>query len=141
MLLGYWGLFGVAFAAATILPLSSEVVLGGMLLQGGYSPSGLWAAATLGNVGGAWVNWLLGRYLQLWSGRRGGPVSRQALARAERWFNRFGQWTLLLAWVPVVGDPLTLAAGVLRVPLWRFLGLVFIGKGGRYLLIVHLAVA
>jgi membrane protein YqaA with SNARE-associated domain len=65
--------------------------------------------------------------------RRWFPIKQRALERAEGWYRRFGRWTLLLSWTPVVGDPLTMIAGVLREPLWSFLLIVGIAKTGRYL--------
>jgi membrane protein YqaA with SNARE-associated domain len=126
------GLFAAAFLAATLLPAQSEAVLVGLLLTGEHSPTLLVLTASLGNVGGAVVNWLLGRSLERFRGRRWFPVPDRALNRAQRWFGRFGVWSLLLSWLPVGGDALTLVAGVLRVPLWRFVVLVALGKVGRY---------
>ena len=131
-LAAYGGLFAAAFVAATLLPAQSEAVLVGLLLAGDHSPTLLVLVASLGNVGGSVVNWLLGRSIDRFRGRRWFPVPERALARAQGWFSHFGCWSLLLAWLPVVGDPLTVAAGVLRVPFWRFLLLVALGKVGRY---------
>ncbi|PZR13119.1 MAG: hypothetical protein DI532_12375 [Azospirillum brasilense] len=128
----YGGLFAAAFVAATLLPAQSEAVLVGLLLAGDHSPTLLVLVASLGNIGGSAVNWLLGRSIDRFRGRRWFPVSERALARAQGWFSRYGSWSLLLAWLPVVGDPLTVAAGVLRVPFCRFLVLVAVGKVGRY---------
>ncbi len=88
--------------------------------------------ATAGNVLGSVVNWALGRFLVRFSDRRWFPVSPAMLDRATRWYARWGRWSLLGAWLPVVGDPLTLAAGVMREPLWRFVLIVTLAKGGRY---------
>ncbi len=126
------GVFLSAFMAATILPFSSEAVLAAFYAAGGGEAVPLWAVATFGNVLGAVVNWALGRYLLHWQGRRWFPFSKQQLNRAEAWFSRYGVWSLLLAWVPLIGDPITFAAGILRLNLWLFLVLVTIGKAGRY---------
>ncbi len=133
------GVFFSAFLAATILPLSSEVVLGALYAAGGGGALSLWLVASLGNVLGAVVNWGLGRYLLHWRDRKWFPFSEKQLAGAEAWFRRYGVWSLLLAWVPVIGDPLTFAAGFLRVNLWLFLPLVAIGKAGRYAAVLWLA--
>ena len=128
----YAMLFAVAFGAATILPLQSEVMLTGLLLLD-YSPTWLIAIASVGNVLGSVVNWLVGRQVEKYRNRRWFPVNEAQLERAQRWYQRHGKWSLLLSWVPVVGDPLTVIAGVLREPLPVFLVLVTIAKVGRYL--------
>lgn len=133
------GLFASAFLAATILPLSSEVVLAALTVSDGADLVVLWAVASVGNTLGAVVNWWLGRFCLRWSDRRWFPVKPAELDRARLWFNRYGTWTLLLAWVPIVGDPLTVAAGLLRVRLGWFVLLVAIGKSGRYAAVVLLA--
>ena len=126
------GLFLAAFLAATLIPAQSEAVLVALLIKGDAAPWLLVTVASLGNVLGAVVNWLLGRFIEQFHDRRWFPVSDRALERAQRWYGRFGRWSLLLAFLPIVGDPLTLAAGVMREPLWRFTLLVTIGKAGRY---------
>jgi len=79
------------------------------------------------------VNWLIGRRIEAFAGRRWFPASPQMLDRATAWYRRYGRWSLLLSWAPVVGDPLTLVAGVLREPLWSFVALVAVAKTARYL--------
>ncbi len=133
MLIAYLTLFASAFIAATLLPLQSEAVLAGLLLTGNYSTAALILIATLGNVLGSLVNWALGRGIERFRDRRWFPASEQQLQRAQGWYQRYGCWTLLLSWLPIVGDPLTLIAGVMREPLWRFLLLVTVAKAGRYL--------
>ena len=127
----YLSLFLSAAAAATVLPLQSEAVVTAALLHG-YPPLAVLAAASIGNVLGAVVNWFLGRGIERFSGRAWFPVGPAALARAQDWYRRYGRWSLLLSWLPVVGDPLTLVAGVMRERLWVFLLLVAIAKVGRY---------
>ncbi|WP_460135908.1 YqaA family protein [Pseudomonas sp. S1_E04] len=132
MLMGYLGLFLAAFGAATLLPLQSEAVLVGLLVSGHYSLWLLLGVATLGNVLGSVVNWLLGRWVEHFKRKRWFPVSDTQLEKARRHYQRWGHWTLLLSWLPIIGDPLTLVAGVMREPLWRFLLLVILAKGVRY---------
>lgn len=134
----YLGLFLSALLAATLVPFSSEVLLGGMAAAGRFSPSGLLVAASAGNILGSVINWGLGRYCLHWQGHRWFPVSARQLDRASDWYNRYGRWSLLLAWVPVIGDPITFAAGVLRVPFLFFLVLVAFSKIARYLVVLGL---
>ncbi len=131
---GYAGLFIAAFLAATILPLSSEIVLSALLLNG-LAPVVLVITATAGNVLGSLANYGLGFWanrvvIKEWSG-----MSEDDLARAEHRFGRYGIISLFFAWVPVIGDPLTVIAGILRVQLRWFLILVTAGKLLRYILI------
>ena len=133
LLAGYAGLFAAAFVAATILPAQSELLLGAMLVSGRFDTAALLAAATAGNVLGSAVNWLLGRYFAHHREKRWFPASPATLARAEAWFARFGPAVLLLSWVPVIGDPLTVVAGVLRMRFTAFLLVVTLAEGGRYL--------
>ena len=129
-------LFGSAFLSATLLPGSSEAVLLGLLASDIGQPALLVTAASLGNIAGAVVNWGMGRYFLLFRNRAWFPVKDATNARAQAWFARYGVWSLLLSWVPIVGDPLTLVAGIMRVPIERFLVFVTLGKVLRYALIV-----
>ena len=130
----YVGLFLAALLAATILPAQSEALVVALLLTD-YAPWLVLTVASVGNVAGSFLNWLLGRGIERFRDRRWFLVSPADLARAEGWYRRYGKWSLLLAWMPIVGDPLTVIAGVLREPLPIFLVLVTIGKVGRYLVI------
>jgi len=131
----YAGLFLAALAAATVLPMQSEAVLAGLLLSEAYSPWLLVAVASVGNVLGSSVNWLLGRGIARFRDRHWFPAKADALERAQRWYGRYGRWSLLMSWAPVIGDPLTVMAGVLREPFPTFLLLVTIAKVGRYLIL------
>lgn len=102
----------------------------------GYDPLSLWIWATTGNTLGSAVNWLLGRYLIHFQDRRWFPVKPKSMDRAQKWFQRYGVWSLLLAWAPIIGDGLTLIAGVLRVRFSIFILLTAIGKGLRYALLL-----
>lgn len=135
---GYLGLFLAAFGAATLLPLQSEGLLAGLMLSERYAVWGLVAVATGGNVLGSLVNWLLGRYVEHWRDKRWFPVSEQQMLRARQRYHRYGRWTLLLSWMPIIGDPLTLIAGVMREPLWSFLLIVTLAKTARYLAVMGL---
>lgn len=127
----YGGLFLSALGAATLLPMQSEAVLVGLLL-GGRPVLLLIAVASLGNTLGGIVNWTLGRGIERFRHRRWFPVGEAALTRAQGWYARWGKWSLLLSWMPVIGDPLTLAAGVMRERFLAVLVLVAIAKTGRY---------
>lgn len=128
------GLFLTAFLAATLLPLGSEWLVI-VELEQGAAPLWVWLLATSGNTLGGIVNYLIGRFLHDWLQAKG-KTNNNSWRRAEHWFQRFGVWSLLLAWVPVVGDPLTLVAGVLKAPAWLSFLLIMVGKAGRYGLLI-----
>lgn len=135
MLAAYPSLFMSAFGAATLLPLQSEALLVGLLINGAHPPWALVLVATGGNVLGSVVNWLLGRYVEHWRERRWFPLRPAQLDRAQASYHRYGRWSLLLSWVPVIGDPLTAVAGIMREPLWSFVLIVTLAKAGRYLVV------
>lgn len=133
-----FGLFWVALLSATLLPGGSELWLAHQWCQG-QGWAALWLVATLGNTLGSLVNVALGRYARRFQHRRWFPASPEQLARASRWYRRLGAYSLLLSWVPVVGDPLTVAAGLLRLAWWRAVLLITLAKGARYALVLALA--
>lgn len=132
----YGALFASAFLAATLLPASSELILLGLLAAGRGEPVLLIIVATVGNTAGSVVNWAIGRGVEVFHNRRWFPVSRERYEQAVSLFKRYGVWTLLFAWLPIIGDALTVAAGAARVGLWRFVALVGLGKAARYVAIV-----
>ena len=135
----YLSLFISAFAAATILPAQSEALLA---YQVSISPDAvvqLIAVATLGNVLGATFNWWLGRLTENLRAKKWFPVNEKQLHKAERFYGRYGRYSLLLSWVPIIGDPITRVAGILREPLLSFVLLVTIAKCARYVFVVGLA--
>lgn len=134
----YAGLFLTALSAATILPMQSEAVLAGLLIMDRQPVWLLITVASIGNVLGSAINWAMGRGIQRFQNRRWFPVSAKALDRATLWYRRYGKWSLLLCWVPIVGDPLTVVAGVLKEPIVPFLILVIIAKVSRYLVLAAL---
>ena len=134
----YGGLFIAAFLAATILPAQSEAGLAALVLASPASVTLLVATASLGNVLGSVVNWYLGLGICRFTGKRWLPMNTQ-LSRAISWYSRYGRWSLLLSWAPVIGDPLTVVAGIMREPLLRFLFIVGIAKTGRYIVVALLA--
>ncbi|WP_158972862.1 YqaA family protein [Paraglaciecola sp. L3A3] len=136
----YLTLFLSAFISATLLPGSSEVVLSAMILQGNINLLLIWSAATAGNVLGSCVNYWLGTQVLRFKDKKWFPVTEQGLEKAEKQFNRYGVYSLLFAWLPIVGDPLTVVGGIFKVRFRTFLLLITIGKGLRYLAIIVLAV-
>ena len=134
----YLTLFIISFLAATILPFSSEFTLGGLISTNNYNSLLLLIFASLGNVLGSTLNWILGFYFRNLSIKKWFPFQDNQINKASSWFKRFGQWSLLFAWVPIIGDPLTLVAGLLRVNFLNFIILVSIGKVSRYIFIFYL---
>ena len=134
----YLSLFIISFLAATILPFSSELTLAGLVATSNYDNLLLLIVASLGNVLGSVVNWILGFYSRNLSKKKWFPFKDEQVEKSSKWFNKYGRWSLLFAWVPIIGDPLTLAAGLLRVKFLEFLILVTIGKVSRYLIIFYL---
>ncbi|WP_374665830.1 YqaA family protein [Acinetobacter sp.] len=130
-----WLLFLSAFGAATLLPLQSEAVLLGLLANGQQSALALIAAASIGNILGSCVNWWLGLKIEHYKNKRWFPVSEAKMLQAQGVYQKYGYWSLLLSWAPMIGDPITLIAGLLKENFWRFLTLVSIAKIGRYLCI------
>lgn len=137
---GYLALLALSFAAATLLPIGSEWLLATLLLQGG-DPVFLVATATFGNLLGALSTWLIGRYGGEVLIRRCLRIDAETQSRAEERYARYGIWSLLLSWVPIIGDPLCLIAGLFRVRLRLFIPLVGFGKLGRYIIIAWAVVA
>ena len=134
----YLSLFGISFLAATILPFSSELSLAGLISTSNFNNSLLLIAASLGNILGSVVNWLIGFYSRNFISKKWFPINEMQITRSSKWFEKFGKWSLLFAWVPILGDPLTLVAGLLRVRFLDFIILVAIGKVSRYLVVFYL---
>ncbi|RMH63008.1 MAG: DedA family protein [Calditrichaeota bacterium] len=133
----YLTLLASSFLAATILPFSSEALLL-FLVEKQFNIPALLLTASIGNIGGALVNYYLGRLgsrkaLHTWL-----RMDDTAIQNARRRYNKWGVWSLLLAWVPVIGDPLTVAAGLFGTSFPLFLLLVTLSKAGRYIFLVYL---
>lgn len=128
-------LFGASFLAATLVPFYSEFAVAGAVASGA-APLAVALVATAGNTAGAVVNWLLGLGFERFRHRRWFPVGEKELDRAQAWFQRYGVWSLLFAWLPIGGDALTVIAGVMRVPFPIFVTLTAIGKGARYAVLI-----
>lgn len=137
--MAYLSLFLSALIAATLFPLSSEALLASLLYQK-YSPILLWIAATSGNTLGSCINWFLGKECLRWQDKKWFPVNANQLAKAQQQFERYGMYSLLFSWVPIIGDPLTFIAGIMRISFWRFVVLVIVGKGLRYAVVIGIAI-
>ena len=134
----YLSLFFISFLAATILPFSSELTLAGLISTSNYDNLLLLVVASFGNVLGSVFNWSLGFYSRNFTTKKWFPFKETQIERSSKWFSKFGKWSLLFAWVPILGDPLTFVAGLLRVRFFDFIILVAIGKVSRYLIIFYL---
>ena len=134
----YLSLFAISFLAATILPFSSELSLAALIATSDYDNLLLLTVASFGNILGSLVNWALGSYSRNLTTKKWFPFKETQIERSSKWFRKFGKWSLLFAWVPVVGDPLTLVAGILRVKFIDFIILVAIGKVSRYIFVFYL---
>ena len=134
----YLSLFTISFLAATVLPFSSELTLAGLIATSNYDDLLLLIVASLGNTLGSLVNWALGFYSRNLTTKKWFPFKDNQIEKSSKWFSKFGKWSLLFAWVPIIGDPLTSVAGLLRVRFLDFIILVAIGKVSRYLIVFYL---
>ena len=139
ILFSYSQLLIISFLAATILPFSSEVLLTTMYLSNSFETYFLLIFTSIGNILGSVANWYLGKKITIFQNRKWFPVSTEQLERSRKYFQKYGLWSLLLSWIPIIGDPLTLLAGVLNVRFSIFLLLVSISKISRYIFILYLA--
>lgn len=135
----YFALFTSAFLAATLIPAQSELALSALILTGAHSLWLLIAIASAGNTLGSCLNWFLGAKLSHLRGHKFFPVKPAALDKAQSWYRRYGRYTLLLSWAPIIGDPLTLAAGLLKEPFPSFLALAALAKTARYVVVAGLS--
>ena len=124
MIIGYLSLFTISFLAATILPFSSELMLALLI-----------TFSSLGNILGSVFNWVLGFYFIKLQNKKWFPFNQEQISKSSQWFEKYGKWSLLFAWVPIIGDPLTFVAGTMKTKFFIFLILVSIGKISRYLFI------
>ena len=138
ILISYFQLFIISFLAATILPLSSELVLSTMLLTDSFDKYLLLVVASFGNILGSSVNWYLGKKILIFKDKKWFPANERQIAKGEIYFKKYGIWSLLLAWVPIIGDPLTIVAGILRVKFFTFLLLVSVSKISRYIFLIFI---
>ena len=120
---------------ATIVPFGSEMYFATLLSLNKYNNFLLLMAASTGNVLGSVFNWICGYYVNYFIKKSWFPIKQNKIQKGTELFNKYGKWSLLLSWVPFIGDPITFVAGTLRYPIIPFLILVSIGKVGRYLVI------
>ena len=135
MIIGYLSLFTISFLAATILPLSSELMFASMLSIESYNQTLLITLSSLGNILGSVFNWVLGYYFIKQQNKKWFPFNKKQISKSSLWFEKYGKWSLLFVWVPIIGDPLTFVAGTMKIKFFIFLILVGIGKISRYLFI------
>ena len=131
----YLSLLTVSFMVATIIPFGSEMYFATLLSLGKYNSFLLLVSASVGNVLGSVFNWVCGYYVNYFIKKPWFPIPENKIQKGTEIFNKYGKWSLLLSWVPFIGDPITFVAGTLRYSLIPFVILVSIGKVGRYLVI------
>ena len=134
----YISLFFISFLAATIIPFSSEVGLASLLKLNLYNDLLLLISASVGNILGSCVNWYLGICSRTFEKRKWFPFDKKNLSKSSNWFEKYGKWSLLLSWLPVIGDPITFIAGTMKTKFKTFIFLVSISKFSRYLVILIL---
>ena len=120
---------------ATIIPFGSEVYFITLLSLDKYNNFILFLVVSVGNVLGSLFNWICGFYINFFIKKSWFPINNKTIDRGNKLFKKYGKWSLLISWFPLIGDPITFAAGTFRYPIIPFLVLVSIGKVGRYLII------
>ena len=120
---------------ATIIPFGSEAYFITLLSLEKYNHFILFLVVSVGNVLGSLFNWICGFYINFFIKKSWFPINNKIIDRGNKLFIKYGKWSLLISWFPLIGDPITFAAGTLRYPIIPFLVLVSIGKVGRYLII------
>ncbi|MEZ7933716.1 MAG: YqaA family protein [Sulfurospirillum sp.] len=131
--MSYFSLFLTSFASATLLPGGSEALFI-YLLSEHLSPTLLLAIATLGNTLGSFINYILGKYATDFALSKG-YMKEKHLIKASSVFEKYGAWSLLFSWLPIIGDPLTFVAGIVRYSWWKFLMIVGFAKFARYIFV------
>ena len=134
-------LFTSSFASSTILPGHSEITLTALITQKKYEIFYLVFFASLGNISGSVLNWYLGLYFLKFKNKKWFPFKENHINKVSKSFLKYGKWSLLLSWVPFIGDALTLVAGIFRVPLHQFIIIVSVAKIGRYIFVSLIALS
>tara|TARA_Y100001960_G_scaffold195864_1_gene204997 strand:- start:570 stop:1007 length:438 start_codon:yes stop_codon:yes gene_type:complete len=140
-LVTYSILFGSAFLAASLFPAQSELLLTSLIVSEKYSVLILLAVASAGNIAGSILNYYIGRYLMHFKNHKYFPIKENMLETSKKYFKKYDSKILLMAWMPVIGDPLTVVAGAFRTNIWMFILLVSIGKTFRYMIVAGTALA
>ena len=135
----YSSLFISSFLSSTILPGHSEITLTTLILLEKYSQFLLIFFASSGNILGSVINWYLGFYITKFVNKSWFPFKKKQLDKASLWYLKYGKWSLFFSWVPIIGDPLTIVAGIFRVPLVIFIIIVSISKVLRYIFVGYVA--
>ena len=135
----YSSLFISSFLSSTILPGHSEIILTTLILLEKYSQFLLIFFASFGNILGSVINWYLGFYITKFVNKSWFPFKKKQLDKASLWYLKYGKWSLFFSWVPIIGDPLTIVAGIFRVPLVTFITIVSISKVLRYIFVGYIA--
>ena len=135
----YTSLFISSFLSSTILPGHSEITLTTLIMLEKYSQFLLISFASFGNILGSVINWYLGFYITKFVNKSWFPFKKKQLDKASLWYLKYGKWSLFFSWVPIIGDPLTIVAGIFRVPLVIFITIVSISKVLRYIFVVYVA--
>ena len=128
-------LFTSSFASSTILPGHSEITLIALITQKKYEVFYLVFFASLGNILGSVLNWYLGLYFLKFKNKKWFPFKENQINKVSKSFLKYGKWSLLLSWVPFIGDVLTLVAGMFRVPFNQFVIIVSVAKVSRYIFV------
>ena len=131
----YASLFISSFLSSTILPGHSEIILTAFIFLKKYPIIDLIFFASIGNILGSILNWCIGYFLTNLKDRKWFPINKLQLTRASKWFLKYGKWSLFFCWVPIIGDPLTIVAGIFRFPIHIFILIVSFAKTMRYLII------
>ena len=131
----YASLFISSFLSSTILPGHSEIILTTFIFLKKYPIIDLIFFASIGNILGSILNWCIVYFLTNLKDRKWFPINKSQLTRASSWFLKYGKWTLFFSWVPIIGDPLTIIAGIFRVPIYTFILIVSLAKTIRYVVI------
>ena len=131
----YTSLFISSFLSSTLLPGHSELTLTAFILMKKHPVINLIFFASTGNILGALINWCMGYYLTKLKDKKWFPLNKLQLTRASKWFLKYGKWSLFFCWVPIIGDPLTIVAGIFRFPIHIFILIVSFAKTMRYLII------
>ncbi|HUW68343.1 MAG TPA: YqaA family protein [Candidatus Nanoarchaeia archaeon] len=137
---GYHGLFLASFLASTIFPLGSEAFVI-LLITKNFNIYYVILVASVGNFLGACTSYYIGFAGRMHIIEKYFGVSKSQLERAEKWFTKYGSWSLLFTWLPIVGDALPMMAGIMKLRFVMFSILVFIGKFLRYAVLAYIIYA